>query len=59
MKVSGKPMLSMCRKCARISRADLGRRYCPTTASSIRECITGPCRFFVESGKRKEASNVR
>lgn len=53
------PALCMCRKCARISKFDLGRRYCPTTASPIRECMTRPCRFFLESEKNNGGDDVR
>lgn len=50
----------VCGRCARVDERDIGRNFCPTTATRIYHSKpAGSCRFFVEDecfgsdGKRR------
>jgi len=51
----------ICGCCARVDEFDIGRRYCPTTASRIYENKPAEkCRFFIDDdGFRRERKNRR
>jgi len=54
----------VCGRCARVDEMDLGRKFCPTTATRIyHNKPAGSCRFFVEDecigggGRRRRMSD--
>lgn len=49
-----------CGRCARVSKRDLGRRFCPVTAKGIYENKPAEsCRFYVEDEELRDCGSRR
>lgn len=57
---SKRKIVKMCGRCARISRKDLGRKYCPVTARVIYENKPAEsCRLYVEDEELRDCGSRR